>query len=335
METSNESGHASLERVVAQLQEPQNPLRPAALAQLLQSQWDTDQILPAVSACLQDSSAMTRELAVIVLGKAGAPALDALIQATDAQQPPPVRIAAAAALGRLGGSAAPAVASLSRCVLSEEDLLRDNAALALGFIGAPAVPALGALLQSDDDSVRTAALSALGQIGPPAHAVTADLKHLCAAAGPALRPAACAALIKISGDPAEALPILLQSLQHPDETVRKESIEHLGLLQARARPTLSALLPCLRDPAPAVRAACALALVRIDPQGAQITDALLPLLQDAEPEPRINAAIALGTIGPAAAAALPGLTRMQNDPDPKLAAMAGAALQRIMPRESG
>jgi HEAT repeat protein len=335
METSSESGRESWKAVVAQLQEPQNPLRPAALAQLLQSQWDTDQVLPAVSECLQDSSAMTRELAVLVLEKAGAPALDALIQATDTQQPLPVRIAAAAALGRLGGSAAPAVASLSRCVLSEQILLRDTAALALGFIGAAAVPALSALLQSDDDPIKMAALSALGRIGPPARAVIADLKNLCTAAGPALQPAACAALIKISGDPAEALPMLLEGLQHPDETVRKESIEHLGLLQTLARPTLSPLLPCLQDPAPAVRAACALALVRIDPQGTQITDALLPLLQDAEPEPRINAAIALGTIGPAAAAAVPGLTQMQNDADPKLAAIAGAALQRIVPRESG
>ena len=337
MESTNQSNsvaYGSLcDKFIAQLQEGDVAQRPAVLTDLLQSDLDIKPLLPHLSECLQDDAPQTRELAVLVLEKAGVQALGHLGQATAEEQPLQVRIFAAAALGRMGTDAAPATALLIRCVLSDDELLRTTAAMSLGFIGPAAVPSLRSLLQSDDEKIRIAALNALGWIGAQAQTVVADLQGLCVCDSARLRMAACAAMAKICGGPTETLPVLLEGLQHPDEIVRKESIEQIGRLQDLARGAIAQMLPCLQDPSPAVRAGCALALVRIDPHCEQAIDPLISLLQDTESAPRINAGIALATIGPAARPAVKRLAAMLNDPDPTISAVASAALERIEPNK--
>src|SRR3954451_24871524 len=92
---------------------------------------------------------------------------------------PAVRLDAAAALGRLGPKAGPAVPALAEA-LSDEDLyVRRLVPLALGDIGAgAAVPGLIEALGDEDEGVRRRAAVALGEIGPEAAPALAALGEL-------------------------------------------------------------------------------------------------------------------------------------------------------------
>src|SRR3954470_10300000 len=105
------------------------------------------------------------------------------------------RRAAAAALGRLGPKAGPAVPALAEA-LSDEDLyVRRLAALALGDIGAGgAVPALIEALGDEDEGARRRAAVALGEIGPEAAPALAALRELREEGGEAVREAAARAV---------------------------------------------------------------------------------------------------------------------------------------------
>ena len=143
-----------------------------------------------------------------------------------------------------------------------------------------------------------------------------------------------AALVKITGDVTEGLPMLLAQLGHREASVRRISIERLGELREMAASAFSSILPCLQDQSGEVRAAAALALVRIKAQCAEAVEMLIPLLSDAHPETRFNTALALATIGPAAQTAMPSLNTLTADPDQHIAEIAAAAIRSINGRNT-
>ena len=323
-----------LEDCRQKLHDTHDSMRLVGLAQLMLEDIDPSPLLAEIAICLDDPEEGVRQLAVSLLPKAGKGAVGPLIAATHADQPLQVRIAAVAALGRLKGEAQPAVGLLIECLGDEEQNLRTNAILSLSQIGEPAVPQLLACLGAGQENIQIGAIDALGWMGPPAMAAVGSLKAALSGLSLPAQLAGYAALVKITGDVAEGLPMLLAQLGHQEAPVRRTCIERTGELCAIAAGTLPALLPYLQDPSGEVRAATALALVRIKAQCDEAIETLIPLLHDAHPEARINAAIALATIGPAAQTALPALNTLTADPDKHLAGIAAAAIQRIEGRTS-
>jgi HEAT repeat protein len=240
-----------------------------------------------------------------------------------------VRQLAAAVLGKIGAPAAPAVRPLCRCLTAPEDNLRTIASLALARIGPASVPALRLMLQFSDPRTVTGAVSALSQIGPGAGESLADLEAIAPRAPLAVQLACAAALARISGDASRGLPLLLRALDHPDPSVRKQSLERITELGPAAHPAIPRILECGADPAPEVRAAAALTLGRIRAPACDVVSPMVRLLDDASPEVRINAMIVLASWGDAASAALPALRKWTGDPDEKTSVTANAAIERI------
>lgn len=315
--------------VVQKLGSSAEHVRLAALAELLRPEIDPAPVVEAVSGCLDDGSPAVRELATVVLGQAGAPAVRALTHALDPHQTMPVRIAAASGLARIGAPASMAVEPLCRCVEEDDDLLRWHAAFALGKIGAAAVPALRGLLRSERPATVGAALDGLGFIGSDANSAAEDIKGLLPLASPSLRLACHAALVAVTGHIEAGLPMLQAALEEPDASLRKQSLERIGLLRSRAQVLGAAVRRCLDDPAAEVRAAAALALARIEAGDAQAVEGLIGLLEDPELEVRAKAGIGLGGLGPKAAAALPVLQALCGNEDSRLSAIAKAALEKV------
>jgi HEAT repeat protein len=124
-------------------------------------------------------------VAAVVLGKVGAPAVPALIEA---MRVPSRRKGAADALGRVGPAAAMAVATLTRVYKQDDDpYLRFSIVEALGSIGssaAPAVPLLVDAYNNDRDLTRRIeTVVALGKIGPAAAAAIPLLEHIASDRG--------------------------------------------------------------------------------------------------------------------------------------------------------
>jgi hypothetical protein len=88
------------------------------------------------------------------------------------------QIAAADALGRIGG---PAVPALSDALSDSDAVVRLQACKALAFMGAkasPAVPELVQRLYDSEEAVRTQAANALGQIGDEARPAVPQLVEM-------------------------------------------------------------------------------------------------------------------------------------------------------------
>jgi len=312
------------------LKSPQEALRVAALAELLQTGQETSVCLDGVAACLAHDNEGERTLAVEVLTRMGVPAVPALITGLEENQPPAVRIAAASGLGRVGPAAALAIEQLCAGFTSDDPTVRWHAAFALGRIGKAAVSALRPLLESSDPQVVAAAVDALEWIGEEAGEAIEDLQRLSGTAlSPLLQLACTSALLKISGDAAAALPVIETMLQDENQDTRKACFERLGMLTGKAREFVPLILGCLEDPAGEVRAAATLALARIEEEPSRILQALTERLADPAEEVRANAAMGLARYGPAAASALPALRALQQEQDPRLVAIANGAIERI------
>jgi HEAT repeat protein len=108
--------------------------RLAALGRLMASDVDPSPYLAEVAASLDHGEVSVRQMAAMVLGRIGAPA----------------------------------VRPLCRCLTAPEDDLRAVASFALARIGPASVPALRLMLQFSDPRTVAAAVGALSQIGPQA-----------------------------------------------------------------------------------------------------------------------------------------------------------------------
>jgi HEAT repeat protein/tetratricopeptide (TPR) repeat protein len=167
------------------------------------------------------------------------------------------------------------------------------------------------------------------------------------------------------GDPgvsaAEAVPVLIDLLHDPNETVRAAAAGALERFGPAARAAAPALGAALADKA-SVRAAAAKALAQIEPKDAALAESLARGLEDPSPDVRVasakalwtarqeagralpvllaalteahadvrrQAAEALATLGPAAGAAVPALIIAVQDPDEPVRLHALGALLKI------
>jgi HEAT repeat protein len=282
----------------------------------------------AVASLLEDPEETVRQLAVVLLGRIGPPAVPALTRALGEKQPVVVRAFAASGLAQAGPAAAPAAEALGKCLESSEEKLKITAGLALSRIGAAALPVLRRALSAREAATAALAARALGWMGKVAAPAAEDLKRLSAAAAPEPRVAALAALVAVTGDAARGLPPLTAIVQGSDRALRREAIERIGELRELGRGAAPALRRCLEDSAGPVRAAAALALARVKSLEPETREGLGRLSKDPDPDVRANVAIALGSFGASASAAL---QQLRGDPDARVAAIAAAGLHAIGP----
>ncbi|MGF1623635.1 MAG: HEAT repeat domain-containing protein [Alphaproteobacteria bacterium] len=202
---------------------------------------------------------------------------------------------AIAAIGRLGEGGLPFIADLAARLDDPSEPVGLSAAYALGALGRPAIaPLVAAMRANDGDNVddarvfvdegqkselemqarnATHGLVAVGADAAPA------LVEAFAGSGPRMRKYIAFALGEIRDDSAPVHDVLLQAAADPDENVRMNAVEALGLKAGTPR-TVAALVAALADDADEVRFNAALALARLGPAAEPATEALVAALDD-------------------------------------------------------
>jgi HEAT repeat protein len=238
--------------------------------------------LPVVLAALSDEDAEVRSAAAVALGKMGFPrALPELRRALkdDVRD---VRDGAVLALGMLGD---PFAADDLRPLLldpRQDDRTRSFAAIGLGFLRAPeGIEPLLSFLDPATDATRAGGIgrsnhteaSAITGVGLSGHApAAAGLRRDYASDKryePQVRAFAAVALARL-GD-REAIPLLLQGLEHPREPMRQTAAIALGPL---GRPKDEAVVQALsrrviEDKDPSTRQFALMSLARIGGEDAR------------------------------------------------------------------
>lgn len=196
-------------------------------------------------------------------GTAALPVIRRTLQNQGAQ--PAQRKAALKAAAILGARATEALGDVTEA-LNDPDYAPE-AALALSFMGAPAVTPLRDALQSDNPIVRREALRAMGKLRERA-----------------------------SIDPQIVIPVLLQSLDDTDASVRNVAVTYLGIVRDSPEKEVTGLIKALSDESSEVRQA---------------------------------AAVALAEYGTLAEPAIPALKKAATDPDDEVKREAGRTLVRL------
>jgi HEAT repeat protein len=271
-------------------------------------------------------------MAILVLERCGPDGVEPLVELVAPEHPSKIRAAAATSLGRIGSLAASASSVLCRCLLEEDDTLRNHAVFAIGRLGRDAVADLQRCLASDEESVKKAALEALGRLGSDAREAVPEIRGLADGKDPIMQVACAGCLAQIDPHDPQGLPLLLEATRSPEADIRALAVQRIGELTSEAATAAPELMHCLQDDSAAVRAAAALALARVKPDTVEAVALLTGLLEESIPDVVMNAGIALGTIGPPAADALETLQRLQSHNDPRVSQIAGAAIERISPK---
>jgi HEAT repeat protein len=169
------------------------------------------------------------ETATAELEQRGTAALPLIRRTLQAPGDPARRKAALKACAILGARAAEAIPDVANA-LQERDYAPE-AALALSFMGSAAVPTLREAIKSDEAVVRREALRSLGKLRERA-----------------------------SIDPQIVVPLLIESSDDPDPSVRNVAVTYLGIVRDSPEKEVAALIKALGDSEPQVRQAAAEAL---------------------------------------------------------------------------
>lgn len=210
------------------------------------------------------------------------------------------------------------------------EMIRCNAASAVGRLGAKAAPAVEKLwpLASEPSApVREAALRALIDIGtvPPG-----PLCKLLAHADEGVRVTAAENLQYFRGISAEAVNDLVTAVADAKVRVRLAAADALATLGAKAAPAVPALLKALAANSPTDRIDpdefAVAALNAVVAVGEPAVPAVAKFLTDGNPVMRFLAAHMLGEIGPPAKSAADALEKLLADRVPEVAGEAARAL---------
>jgi HEAT repeat protein len=195
--------------------------RPALVVARNDDRWLDD----LLSRTPKDVEAATAELEQ--RGTAALPLIRRTLQ--DPAVDPARRKAALKASAILGARAAEAIPDVA--IALQEPEFTPEAAMALSFMGSAAVPSLREAIKSDDAVVRRESLRSLGKLRERA-----------------------------SIDPQIVVPLLLESLNDPDTSVRNVAVTYLGIVRDSPEKEVAGLIKALADPEPTVRQAAAEAL---------------------------------------------------------------------------
>jgi HEAT repeat protein len=242
-----------------------------------------------------------------------------------------LRPVAERALGSMGDDA---IAALAAALADVQSPVRIRAAALLGRLGAESDAAKKALNRSVDDrgaAVRVAACEALLEIGDSGDAVVGGLASALAAPDENVRRAAAAGLSKAGKDAKSAIPALVAALDDRDDEVREQAAATLSGLGVAA---LTALDDGTRSDSRIQRASAVRALASLGKDAEPAVTRLTDLLKDDSDQVRMEAAIALGRIGQPAHAAAAELLRVLNAENSQVGLRQAAliALDQIAPR---
>jgi HEAT repeat protein len=317
---------------------------------------DAKDAVPALIAAFNDKDEFVQSNAVRAVGQIGPAAVPALIDVLR-DKDSHMRRMAALGLGNMGPEAKAATSPLIGALKDEDSdvrscaavafskfdldpkhakqavsvlipLLSDNtagtsASLALTKIGIPAVPALIAMLKGQEKQPWTAA-STLESMGPLAKAAVPQLN---AALRMALKnknawlvSGLVRALCTIGPDANESVPLLIETLNHPDMPTRQKAAEALGkigpghkevvpalilvhkggnpyvipVLTKIGAPAVAALMDTLKVPDYALQYRTLRVLAGMGPQAKDAIPAIKELLSHAKPQVRGMAAVVIG-----------------------------------------
>jgi HEAT repeat protein len=246
---------------------------------------------------------------------------------------------AAYSLGRIGADRETMLPALKKALADKHELVRAEAAEALGgsrFAADELVPLLTKLLEDKSPEVKAGAIAGLGQLGKSAKAAV-PLVHKIAKSsedlppnkeGRDLRATCVVALGNIGPAAKEAAPLLLSWLAtSKSEDVRLEIIHTLGQIQAQEAAKV--LKPLVKKGKGYEGIVAALAWWRIE----QVPEALAFLEEGLKAKSGRGAYIeAIGKVGAPARKAVPDLINiLQRDKDMDQRALAAEALGRIGP----
>ena len=183
--------------------------------------------------------------------------------------------------------------------------LRLAAAAVLGGLGASSAPALDRLLELTRDEawgVRLAAAAVLGGLGVSSAPVLDRFRELTRDEVWDVQRAAADALVGLAASSARALDRLLELIRDESWYVQQAAAEALVGLGASSAPALDRLRELTRDEDPRVREAAARALVGLGAWAAPALDRLLELIRDEDP----GAGVGRLCAGPSALVVGPG-----------------------------
>jgi HEAT repeat protein len=247
-------------------------------------------------------------------------------------------------LSWLGPRAKKVIPSLRTALADKRPEVRLGAAVALTYIEPPAAEAIALLVEALDrpeyqDVGFGQVVTTLARLGPSARVAIPKLIELARKKDP--DPEVLRALVTISPEYQECVPVLIEALKDEDEEVVFEASASLGLLGPRARSAVPALVDLIRrasrerQPLEAAgrnpRVGAIQSLGRIDPESPLVIPALLDVLKkrpkglkkpldDAanradDDESPIAAAKVLGSLGPRARLAVPALIDLLRNRD--------------------
>lgn len=302
------------------------------------------EVLPVVTTLLADPDAEVRSAATVALGKMGFPRSLMDLRKSLKDEVRDVRDGAVLALGLIQDGLA--VEDLQARLLDpkEEDRTRSFAAIGLGFIGGPeAAGVLGTFLDPAADAARVGGIhrtslteaSAITGLGLSRHAAAAASLRKDYASEKRF-PAAVRAFLAIAlarlGD-RDAIPFLLQGLEHDREPMRQSAAIALGVL---GKPEDEAVVKALVAAAQGEKDANArqfsiMALSRIG--GDRARETVRRILEKGSPLDRPLAA--LGAAVPGDREALPLLRRLfREERTPDLKGAFGLALGLLRDEEA-
>jgi hypothetical protein len=208
-----------------------------------------------------------------------------------------IRQHAASALGEFGQDAKEAVPALIEMLNDERVAVRADVARALNkiepdVVAKVAVPALIVGLTDENLSGRTKSVDVLGEIGPNAKAAVPTLIVLLENEDNRLRSTAANALGRIGPPASDAVPELIKLLKDDDAYVRSSSVDALNDIGVKRIPTTN------------TQAAVPALIELLDDEGQTAAN---------RRHVRRSAVRVLGQIGPPARAAVPALMEMLTD----------------------
>ncbi len=292
--------------------------------------------LPALTAALESSDRRVYIGAASAIhdmgprAKAAVPKLISLLE----KQEPERRLAMIAGLQGIGPEACPAVPLLIQLLDSDDFHTQYWACRALGAIGPaakPAVPALCRLTKAGLPSVRRNAAAALGKIGPEIG--SEGLQTLIAALGDRFEPVrenAVIALGDLGGFAVPAVPVIRTALAQRKIAARVASARTWWKATGDPAAALPTLIEQLTSPEEAEAAAAVLG--EIGPPAKAAVPALIEQLKSQDQEPKVMVCQTLARIGSASQPALATLRTLLQDEDPELRQAAEEAIRQITPK---